>query len=926
MPRRVNKSAITAAIVSGAILLGGTLAGCNRTQSAEALLSDAAKFQQKGDSKAALIQLKNASAQEPNNAEARLRLGKLYNDMGDPVSAEKELRKASSLGAPASATLPALAQALLAQGKFQMALDETQAAAAKGDAAALSVRGQAYLGLGDPAKAKEAFEQALKAQPGQLDALLGLARLAQADKHDDDATALSGQAIAEHPKDAEAYYFKGLLLKSRGQAAPALAAFDEALALKPDHRTAHLEKAYLEIMQGKFEPAQTDIAAARKTAPDSLMVIYTQALLDYSQGKFKAANDGLLKVLRVAPDHMPTVLLAGATQLKLGSLAQAEKHLQKYVEFAPGDPYGRKLLATILLQEKRPNDAAAVLAPLLKQPTQDPHLLALAGQTNMESRDFIKAADYFEKASALAPNVSSLHGSLGLSKLGQGDNDGAVKELERAASLDVKSLQAGATLVRAELSLKHFDKALAAAKALEKEFPNNPLVYDLEGGAYMGLLDVPKARASFDKAVALKSDYFAAVLNQAQIDDMEKKPEDAKKRMLAFLEQNKQSVPAMTALAELAMSQHHPEEATTFLERANSVNPAAVGPAVRLGGQYLATGQKQKALTLARALQTSNAADPDVLGLMARAQLANDDPNGALETCAKLVNVLPKKAYPRFQMAQAHAILKNLPAADKDLNDALALEPNFTPALVAKADIALQQGKTDQVLAIARQLQKIGPKSPVGYSLEGDVLLKQGKFAPAARAYEESLARAQAPMTMVRLHQSLKGAGQQKDADARLAQWQAAHPADVVTLLYLAESSMAGKQYKNAIKQYEAILKIDPANTIALNNLAWAYYQEKDARALATGEQALRLNPKGAATLDTLGWMLVEQGNLTRGLPMLKQAVALAPDAPELRFHLASAMNKSGDKAGARAELEKLLASNKPFAQADDARALLKQM
>jgi putative PEP-CTERM system TPR-repeat lipoprotein len=481
-------------------------------------------------------------------------------------------------------------------------------------------------------------------------------------------------------------------------------------------------------------------------------------------------------------------------------------------------------------------------------------------------------------------------------------------------------------LVRTEIALKHYDKALAAAKALEKELPDNPVVYDLEGGAYMGLKDVPNARASFEKAAKLKSDYFAAVLNLAQIDIIEKKPDDAKKRMEAFLEKNKKDVTAMAALAELATAQHHPEEATKWLEKAASENPDAIAPALRLAANHLAMGRKQQALLVARKLQTSNAANPDVLGMLAQAQVANEDTNGALETLSKLASVAPKRAAPHLQMARLHAMMNNLPAAEKDLNTALKLEPNFAPALVAKAELAIQQSKPDQALAIARQMQKANPKSPMGYGLEGDLLFKQSKFAPAARAYEQATARADEPLTMIRWHQASKRAGQAKEADVRLAQWQAAHPADVLVALYLGENAMASKQYKPAIAQYLAVIKQQPNNAVALNNLAWAYYQEKDARALDTGEQALRLDPNNPAAMDTVGWILTEQGNVARGLPLLKKAVALAPQSPELHYHLAAGLNKSGDKAGARAELEKLLASNKPFASADEARLLLKQL
>ena len=97
-------------------------------------------------------------------------------------------------------------------------------------------------------------------------------------------------------------------------------------------------------------------------------------------------------------------------------------------------------------------------------------------------------------------------------------------------------------------------------------------------------------------------------------------------------------------------------------------------------------------------------------------------------------------------------------------------------------------------------------------------------------------------------------------------------------------------------------------------------------RALATAERAYKVAANNASVMDTLGWMLVEQGNVERGLPLLQKAVGSNPNAPEIRYHLAVGLHKSGDKNGARKELETLLAQNKPFAQLDEARSLLKTL
>ena len=111
-----------------------------------------------------------------------------------------------------------------------------------------------------------------------------------------------------------------------------------------------------------------------------------------------------------------------------------------------------------------------------------------------------------------------------------------------------------------------------------------------------------------------------------------------------------------------------------------------------------------------------------------------------------------------------------------------------------------------------------------------------------------------------------------------------------------------------------------------LNNLAWAYQQAKDPRALETAERAYKLKPDNAAVADTLGWMLVEQGNPTRGLELLQKAAAAAPKSPEIRYHLAQAWVKTGDKAKARNELERLLSGDEKFPQQTEAMALLKEL
>ncbi len=86
-----------------------------------------------------------------------------------------------------------------------------------------------------------------------------------------------------------------------------------------------------------------------------------------------------------------------------------------------------------------------------------------------------------------------------------------------------------------------------------------------------------------------------------------------------------------------------------------------------------------------------------------------------------------------------------------------------------------------------------------------------------------------------------------------------------------------------------------------MNNLAWLYYLQKDARALATARQAYQASPRAPQIADTYGWLLVESGNVTDGLKSLHGALLASPGQPELVYHYAVALARSGDHAHASA-------------------------
>ena len=91
-------------------------------------------------------------------------------------------------------------------------------------------------------------------------------------------------------------------------------------------------------------------------------------------------------------------------------------------------------------------------------------------------------------------------------------------------------------------------------------------------------------------------------------------------------------------------------------------------------------------------------------------------------------------------------------------------------------------------------------------------------------------------------------------------------------------------------------------------------------------QKGVRARAGRPTILDTLGWILVQQGQLEQGLRHLRDARLRDPQNPEIRYHLAVVLNRTGRADEARVELEPVIASNERFDGSEQARSLWQQL
>ncbi len=106
-----------------------------------------------------------------------------------------------------------------------------------------------------------------------------------------------------------------------------------------------------------------------------------------------------------------------------------------------------------------------------------------------------------------------------------------------------------------------------------------------------------------------------------------------------------------------------------------------------------------------------------------------------------------------------------------------------------------------------------------------------------------------------------------------------------------------------AVAEFEKELQITPAHVPALVEASFLCLKMGQLdKSMKLAQQAMKIEPKNYAPHNISGRILVENGEMDRGIQELEIAAKLAPGLPEPHFNLAQAYQRAGKKADAARE------------------------
>ncbi len=348
--------------------------------------------------------------------------------------------------------------------------------------------------------AQAAYQQVLKLQSEQPDALFLLGELAQSQGQWAEAEALLERSLRVKPQQAQAWSRLGMVREDLGRAADAVACYARAAEIQPTFAEAHFNAARLLQQLGRAAEAEHSLDLALRQPQNSptllAQMLQLRALLQEDAGQLEGALATLQQAMQAAPQRAalhhnsgtllqrlsrPTQSLAAHdTALALG-LDAADAHYNRGNSLQSLGRLADALLAYQAALQRDPQHALALFdAARLRWRLGDPGftteldaaataapLSALApgikGRLLLRAERYAEAAAAFARASALDPMALGYTDgwAQALSRLGQFD---AALALHRRA-IELAPQQASPRINHASTLLQAGQVALAALEA-----------------------------------------------------------------------------------------------------------------------------------------------------------------------------------------------------------------------------------------------------------------------------------------------------------------------------------------------------------------------------------------------------------------------------------------------------------------------------
>jgi len=721
-----------------------------------------------------------------------------------------------------------------------------------------------------------------------------------------EASIMYRNALQKDLRYGPAHYKLGLTYIHLSELAPAVQELRRAIELlpadSPDHWDAviKLSEIYLAASPGRQYLEETDgfVKQLLKRDPNSfdghrlsgdLAYVRSADMLRVAQRtEARTFLDQAIAEYRKADSLKPgdtgiNMQLARSLAAE-GNMADSEKLYRSLIDKNKGLEYAYTELYRLLMLSGKPDQAEQILKLGFQNlPKQYGFLTMLAAHYyNQHQRDnMVKVLEEIKTHSKDFPTAYLAVGDFYL-RMGENDNalrefrDGMAKDARQKATYQKRVIevlmrqgkreeasQVVADILRADpndtdarsvsatllLDKGDINRAMTELQSVVGRSPSNPVAHFNLGRAHEARNEWEQARQEFQRAVDIRPDYVLARLSLAQLQLQHREWDGAYRTAEQALNYDRSNINAQLIESAALMGENRFTESRAMLLEMLKRFPSSPDIHYQLGLVELGDRKYKEA---EEAFRKSYQLNPgDSRGLL-----------GVVETY-----IGENKSEDAVSMLQAE----------------VAKQPNRPDLHLTLATAAVLDAKFD--LAI-EQFQTVLNSMPANTKARADVY--------------------------VRLGETYRRKGDLPNAISSLEEARKILPDNPVVLSTLGLAFDGAGRRNEAQQAYQAALKADPNNGVALNNLAFLLADtggDLD-QALTYAQKAKQLLPNLAEVSDTLGLIYLRKNLSDDAVDIFKELVSKQPNTAIFHYHLGMAFSQKGDRPKALQELQQALKDN----------------
>ena len=480
--------------------------------------------------------------------------------------------------------------------------------------------------------------------------------------------------------------------------------------------------------------AQDELLARllRHAGPDTLVVVVSDH--GFKSGAARPETSGRVDGVAGLWHRLHgTLMLKGPTvragaEVQAASILDIAPTLAAYLDVPVPDTLAGRVLDEAFASEARPE--LRVEAEFRWQPVKaiDRDADQDVDPSASESVAKLQALGYLGSSRSAfddAGRTSGSHVNEGISRMVDGDSEGALRAFSRALSVDPHNVQALTTAAGLSIDQGELARAETLLQRAEAHHPNSVFVPLHQAQLALALDDRPRARQALDRARRLDANLVRLAQLEARWANAEDRPRQALDELLRA--ETLTDSPAMllelrSFRARIAAEAGLIAEAERALRAAETVVETVAGsePSVldaARGDLALAQGRFDQAAGFFRAARARGVGDP----------------------------TLPRK------LAQALASQGRLDAAESVLREALDAEPrprDQVPFYGDLAELLQQQGRDREIVETLQPVTEAHPEfASLWFSL-GAAHGRLGDLEKALSSYERSVALEENPLTL----------------------------------------------------------------------------------------------------------------------------------------------------------------------------------